>query len=1630
MWAGMFAGIALVAALASASVTTAQETGKPVQQQRVRTLIRSAVELYKNGDYEKAAPLFVQAQASQSELTAIERNDLKNFAQKNSDALAGQRQGTLEIRLANEALHVGNTQEAARLVKNVTANQYLSATDRKTLASLNETLRLRSVPPGKDIEQGVENNEKALLAAAREALRQGKLDLAEAYNNQAKKVATFLHPFWADTPSKVDRDIAVARAKSKKDGPRSPDGSVVTRGPESAPPSARSEVANRIVQGPPLASGKQPEGPLGPLVTQTTYPNKNPSPSTGPANTSLARKLIKDGYKALENNDVDTARRLALEAKALRPDLEWWEENPSRLLEDIQRRAPAAKTPVVNATSKPAVAPEPHALIREARGLLQQEKIEEAEKLCAQATAAQPRGWGLFEDSPDKLRADIQKARGKRDREEAARLMVEARKLYALGNLQEAKQKAYTAQKLHGPYTIWELGDRPQKLLEEIQRAETKSTAPTTELAKTTDTNKSVVLPAPPPQPNRAEPPLVSGTAQAAVKIRAVGLLQQARELQKKGLLIEARAKAMEADQLKVTFGPDEDSPGSVLVSLAAQCERAVDQLLQRATDEVQNHPTDPNRFKKAEADISRARLFARSFRLDTTRIEQKAQWLQQAAASNTLQPIAAVSTPNDSSAIVQAVGAAPLPSAPPPPPAPLPVPPVESPAGRNRLLGQEKLDNARLELRAGNLAIARRLAEDAFHPQYGVQEEAAMVLRSIDADEHNHRVNIANRNADAGMEAYNRRDFRQAATIFQGIDMRLLQADKARRIGELMATPQMQPQNFQLVDAKAPAPAIYPANAGSATATDVDAGDDLTKNFRAMEEIQFQQFRDRGMNAQRTAMELFKAGRKAQALDVLKDYLDELGGTSFDAQRLALLKRPVERRMQQYRTILAQDALDKQVDSVTNRWNEGAREKAIRKTSEEVAEQMKLYRTFVKEGKYKEALAAARKAKELDPDNLAADAAIQIVTTQIAQEDYDKGKAQNEEMFLKSLNPSNGPYVDMTDPLKFDPDALKRAQARKNGENGFSSPIRDATERNIERKLSEPVSLTFKDTPLRQVISDLNQLVPGANITADLRALSEANISLDMPLTLPVEKISLKSALNILLDQVKLTYVIQDQVLMVTTKEKALGRNRRVTYSVADLVVPVGDHPNPGISDLNTALSRALQGATSMVNSGASPYTNSFALPNGTTVSSQGSGVGTNFATSGTGSGPTALVQRSQGNTIENLLIELIQKSIAPNSWSDVGGQGTIQYFPLGMALVVNQTQEVQEEVQALLQSLRRLQDLEVAIEMRLVSVSESFFERIGVDFNVNIKSPTSSANQIDLVNGQFTPFGQVNSQFQGIKAITGLTPAGTLTPDLAIPVKNSSFDFSVPPFGGFPGTLGADGGLSLGLAFLSDIQVFMFLEAAQGDRRMNIMQAPKITVFNGQTATISINDFQFFLTGLNINVAGGQLIPTPNNQPFPLGVNMTVTPVVSADRRFVRLNLTPSLTNLANANVPLIPVQIPVPQLLEGPGNGTTILGQPVIFQMFFQQPTFTSITVNTTVNVPDGGTVLLGGLKTMSEGRNEFGPPILSKIPYLSRLFKNVAYGRDGQSLMIMVTPRIIINEEEEQQFMGAIPPIPRP
>jgi len=84
--------------------------------------------------------------------------------------------------------------------------------------------------------------------------------------------------------------------------------------------------------------------------------------------------------------------------------------------------------------------------------------------------------------------------------------------------------------------------------------------------------------------------------------------------------------------------------------------------------------------------------------------------------------------------------------------------------------------------------------------------------------------------------------------------------------------------------------------------------------------------------------------------------------------------------------------------------------------------------------------------------------------------------------------------------------------------------------------------------------------------------------------------------------------------------------------------------------------------------------------------------------------------------------------------------------------------------------------------------------------------------------------------------------------------------------------------------------------------------------------------------------------------------------------------------------------------------------------------QLPTFNVTTVQTTVSVPDGGTALLGGIGRFSEGSVSRGVPMLNKIPGVSRLFGNRGIGRDVGLSQMTVTPRIIIQEEEELRQTG--------
>jgi hypothetical protein len=84
--------------------------------------------------------------------------------------------------------------------------------------------------------------------------------------------------------------------------------------------------------------------------------------------------------------------------------------------------------------------------------------------------------------------------------------------------------------------------------------------------------------------------------------------------------------------------------------------------------------------------------------------------------------------------------------------------------------------------------------------------------------------------------------------------------------------------------------------------------------------------------------------------------------------------------------------------------------------------------------------------------------------------------------------------------------------------------------------------------------------------------------------------------------------------------------------------------------------------------------------------------------------------------------------------------------------------------------------------------------------------------------------------------------------------------------------------------------------------------------------------------------------------------------------------------------------------------------------------QLPTFSMFTVPTTVVVPDRGSTYMGGIKRASSGRNEFGVPILGKLPYLGRAFKNTGIGMERSASSVRAHVYIHDFEAMEEALLG--------
>jgi general secretion pathway protein D len=567
-----------------------------------------------------------------------------------------------------------------------------------------------------------------------------------------------------------------------------------------------------------------------------------------------------------------------------------------------------------------------------------------------------------------------------------------------------------------------------------------------------------------------------------------------------------------------------------------------------------------------------------------------------------------------------------------------------------------------------------------------------------------------------------------------------------------------------------------------------------------------------------------------------------------------------------------------------------------------------------------------------------------------------------------------------------------------------------------LNRKLDETLpEVRFDETPFEQVIDFLTELTK-TNISVDWTNLNDSLLTgnaREKPVSIKLTNPKLRTVLKEILAQVggetQLSFAVGDGLLRIATKDKLNKDKLILIYDVRDLLATVPQAGRPDFSQNNQGLSSS--GTSGGGGSGQSVFGN-------------------------TNQNQNQQQQDQQGGQAEmQKLKEIIRGAVEPDSWVEAGAGtsgGSIQ--DLNGQLLIYNTSDAHRQVVDLLKQLRETQALQVSVEARFLDVVNNFLEQFGVDLDFVFNSGSAGYDRapdlVDPFTGAPVLIPRTYSRIGSVPATpaygvpmaqttpgqpygnAGLIPrsSGMLpTWDEATPISAQQSSMSlVDPSGintGVPGSWSQRGGTSPALniagSFLDNLQVDFLIRATQANARSSIVQAPRAVLLNGQAVEIRVESVRRYIASLEPVVGENAALPRPVPADANAGTSMWVQAVISADRRYTKLSIA-----LLQQSEP----EFERYELQRGSGNSPSI---------FLLLPRQNRITYTTTVSIPDGGTVLLGGFKQAAEVELEAGVPILSKIPVLKRAFTNTSTVKDTRTLLILVKAKILIQKEAEEE-----------
>lgn len=650
-------------------------------------------------------------------------------------------------------------------------------------------------------------------------------------------------------------------------------------------------------------------------------------------------------------------------------------------------------------------------------------------------------------------------------------------------------------------------------------------------------------------------------------------------------------------------------------------------------------------------------------------------------------------------------------------------------------------------------------------------------------------------------------------------------------------------------------------------------------------------------------------------------------------------------------------------------------------------------------ERKYTAALRILEQIVEIDPKNTWALDNIymlrQFITLESQQRVSDADKIERAKL-SGDLRATEVPWYDK---IRYPKDWKELTARRERYSAGSSTESEE--DRAVMAKLRKRIPrIELPDVRFADAVEYLRE-VSGANFHVSWGSLEVDNPEIrDKQIQVNLSDVTVERALSVVLDSAgggvtKLGYVVEDGVIIIDTQEKINSLTYPQVYDIRDLLARVPNFTGPRIDIANIG-------------------------------SDLGTGTGTTGTTSGSSS--ESLFEESESDSSEeeesedyiptrsemvNMLKNLIVTTVDRESWYP-NGNGQIN--ELNGNLVITQTAQNHREVQKLIARLREMRTIQISIEARFITVNTGFLSQIGVDldFYFNVGSQIGGPATVDPISGAAyaTPESRTTDPWTGgrvpLRNASSWNQAGnnadaSMNKWSPIGATQSSTNFAnvfnqqtnVPNGIGSMVTAPA---MSLVGTFLDDLQVDFLIQATQAHSGTRTLTAPRVTLFNGQRAYVSVATQQAFIAGVEPIVSENSSALQPIVNYAPTGAALDVDATVSHDRRYVTMTLRPWVTAL-NGTIREVPVV-----------SGTSAI--------FIGLPNITTQMIETTVSVPDGGTLLIGGQKLSGEVEREMGVPVVSKLPIINRAFTNKGKLRDEQTLLILVKPTIIIQAETEQ------------